>query len=70
MKIPQKMYSELRIYDTLDLEKYLKALLDEINSRSGYKEQQIELIYTRDAQRNVINAEKILKSRSLQLRMT
>ena len=44
------MYSELRIYDTLDLEKYLKALLDEINSRSGYKQQQIELIYTRDAQ--------------------
>ena len=40
MKIPNKMYKELRIYDTKDLEKYLKFLLDEINSRSKYDKEQ------------------------------
>jgi len=35
MKIPRKMFNDLRIYDTADLKKYLKSIIDEINLRKG-----------------------------------
>jgi hypothetical protein len=48
MKIPKKIFDDLRVYDSVELEKLIHAVADELNGRSYYKDSEIAFIYERD----------------------
>ena len=50
MKITQQFINELRIYDTVDLEKLIHAIKDELNERTPYKLHQIAFIYEKEGE--------------------
>ena len=50
MKIDKKIFNDLRVYDTSELERLIHTVKDELNERLPYKNQQIAFIYERDVE--------------------
>jgi len=50
MKIPKKLFDDLRIYDSKDLDKLIHAVAEELNDRSYYGKSDIAFIYERDVE--------------------